>query len=399
MKTPQVVVANAGKHIVYHTALGVQRLGFLKQFVTTFYYKPCTLSGQLLSRFVPEAVLFNRYEPELRSELITSNWLPEVLNRGLRALQVPKKLINRDWVYSVSFDYWAARYVKGCDAFIGRGGCCLASMREAQRQGAVKILNQLTMHPVVWNSILKEEYQRYGKENLNFLDALEQRMVEEIALADWILVPSEGVYNSFLSASVSREKLVLIPFGVSTDSFRPLPKQDDCFRILYVGSLALHKGVQYLLEAYQQLDIPNSELVLIGYPEPEFLPILKAYSRPYTHIPYIPHRRLAEYYSNASVFVLPSLGESWGAVCLEAMACGKPVIVTANSRSVVSDGEDGFVIPIRDVGALTETIRLVYEDSDLRSKMGQCARKRVEAFTWESYYHRLGMFLTQILGL
>lgn len=76
---------------------------------------------------------------------------------------------------------------------------------------------------------------------------------------------------------------------------------------------------------------------------------------------HVPKLELAGDYNESSVFVLPSLADSYGLVTLEAMACGLPVVVTENSGSkeAVRDGVDGFVVPIRDIKALKEKLLLL----------------------------------------
>jgi len=109
------------------------------------------------------------------------------------------------------------------------------------------------------------------------------------------------------------------------------------------------------------------------------------------HIPDVPKVELLRYYSNASVFVLPSVADAQPLVVLEAMACGLPVIVTENcgSTDFVRDGIDGFVIPIRDVEALKDRLLFLYKDEAKRRQMGDQARTRVQEFTWEQYGRRL----------
>jgi glycosyltransferase involved in cell wall biosynthesis len=99
---------------------------------------------------------------------------------------------------------------------------------------------------------------------------------------------------------------------------------------------------------------------------------------------------LFRYYSNASVFVLPSLADSFSLVVLEAMACGLPVIVSAHtgSKEVLTEGLDGFIVPIRDVEALKEKILYFYRHPDAREEMGEAALCRVQELTWDLYGER-----------
>lgn len=101
---------------------------------------------------------------------------------------------------------------------------------------------------------------------------------------------------------------------------------------------------------------------------------------------------LAECYSACDVFVMPSSGEGFGLVFLEAMAFGKPVIGGnhGGTPDVVVDGVTGFLVEYGDVETLADRlIRLLKEDG-LRRQMGEAGRRRVlENFTFEHFRKRL----------
>lgn len=70
----------------------------------------------------------------------------------------------------------------------------------------------------------------------------------------------------------------------------------------------------------------------------------------------VPRQEIAKQYAWADVFVLPSICEGSATVCYEALASGLPVITTPNSGSVVRDGLDGFIVPIRNSEAIREKL-------------------------------------------
>ena len=87
--------------------------------------------------------------------------------------------------------------------------------------------------------------------------------------------------------------------------------------------------------------------------------------------------------------VYPSLHEGSAFATYEALASGLPVIATPNTGSVVRDGIDGYLVPVRDVAALMEKIELLYRDAQRRAAMGAAARQRALEFTWRAYRARL----------
>ena len=94
-------------------------------------------------------------------------------------------------------------------------------------------------------------------------------------------------------------------------------------------------------------------------------------------------------YADADLFVYPSLHEGSAFATYEALASGLPVIATPNTGSVVRDGTDGYLVPVRDVDALMAKIELLYRDAERRAAMGMAARQRAEEFTWGAYRERL----------
>jgi glycosyltransferase involved in cell wall biosynthesis len=169
-----------------------------------------------------------------------------------------------------------------------------------------------------------------------------------------------------------------------------LGKEDDIFRIIFAGQILPGKGIHYLLQAFTELDLPDSELLLVGRIDGSMQEIVKEYTRKSQMIKSIgnvPKLELNRYYSSASVFVLPSLSDAQPLACLEAMACGLPIIVTENTgtQEIIREGKDGFVIPIRDTEAIKEKISILYQDEKLRKNMSRSVQERIQEFTWEKY--------------
>ena len=100
--------------------------------------------------------------------------------------------------------------------------------------------------------------------------------------------------------------------------------------------------------------------------------------------------------------VLPSLAvESFGIVLIEAMACRKPVIAAnlPGVRSVVTDSQDGFLVPPGDTAAMASRIRHLIDDPRLRDKMGASGRAKVEdRYAWAKIIPRLVRVYEEVLG-
>jgi glycosyltransferase involved in cell wall biosynthesis len=161
------------------------------------------------------------------------------------------------------------------------------------------------------------------------------------------------------------------------------------FTVLSIGTVTPRKGHVDLFDALADVPI-NYSLLLRGNVDPVMEPLLNRYRGTYRFVPPVSYSELNRYYQQADVFVLPSLSESFGLAILEAMASGLPVIVSENSASFVTDGYDGFVVPIRDPRVIKQRLLQLREDPELRRRMGRNARRTAELFTWEATRARHG---------
>lgn len=392
------VILSSGKvgHY-YNMALALQKAGFLKKFITTSYFKNLD-NNNFLNRFlikISKRRGYSRFNEEINPNLIKSIFYPEILRRSMKLFPFIADGFSTK-VYNYLFDLASCKYIGKGDIFLIASTYGLFSTQKAKKLGATTILDVGSVHPHFYINLLKEEAKRVDiKIKLNYEYYL-GKMQKEFEFADFILVPSAFVYKTFLAEGIKASKLRIIPYGANIDQFHLKSKKDNIFRIIFVGAMTIGKGVNYLLKAYKELRLPDSELLLIGRPASHIQPILKQYEGYFKHISMVPHKFINDHYSNSSIFVLPSLIEGSALVVYEAMACGLPVIVTENCGSIARDGKDGFVIPIRDVEALKERIRFFYENEEARIEMGKSARKHIKQYTWERYRNNLINFLKKI---
>jgi glycosyltransferase involved in cell wall biosynthesis len=104
-------------------------------------------------------------------------------------------------------------------------------------------------------------------------------------------------------------------------------------------------------------------------------------------------------YQEYDALVLPTVFEGFGLVIVEAMAAGLPVITTPHSigPELISNSENGYIVPIRNEKALLEAIiSLRYKSQEEYQAMRLNARKTVEAYTWQAYQTRLSAVCQQI---
>jgi phosphatidylinositol alpha-mannosyltransferase len=201
----------------------------------------------------------------------------------------------------------------------------------------------------------------------------------------------------------------IIPNGVDTELFNPEVEkltefQDHRPKIMFLGRIEPRKGLKYLLLAFREvvLRFPEALLIivgkgLLGYSYQQY--ITSEIKNNLYFAGLVPQEMKPRYYASCDVFCAPSIGrESFGIILLEAMASGKPVVASDISgyRTIIEDGVDGFLVRPKDPKALAEKIIKILEDSELRRKLANAARKKALKYSWalvsqkvEEYYYEL----------
>jgi glycosyltransferase involved in cell wall biosynthesis len=190
--------------------------------------------------------------------------------------------------------------------------------------------------------------------------------------------------------SVSDDLFRVVPNGINTDFFYPLPgvKRSDNSLLVTNSADTPLKGLRYLLEAVasirQRRDV---RLTVIGAPKKDGdiarLARDLGFNGALTFTGRIEYRDFARYYAEATLAVIPSLYEGFGMPAGEAMACGTPVISTSGGALPEVVGDAGVLVPPGDRGALEEAILYLLDSPEKRQELGQAGLRRVQnAFTW-----------------
>jgi glycosyltransferase involved in cell wall biosynthesis len=185
----------------------------------------------------------------------------------------------------------------------------------------------------------------------------------------------------------------VIPNGVDLTRFQPAPlanhDSDKPFRILCVARLVERKGIGDLISAADSIrqQRPNFKLIFVGRGDHETE--LKAAVDRLGLQPWVEfkgavvHHFMPEIYSQADLFVLPSLNEGMSNAVLEAMAAGLPIITTYTGGTAELLRGNGIIIPKQSSDAVAKAVLELWNDDELRRTMGQRSRKIAETLTWE----------------
>jgi D-inositol-3-phosphate glycosyltransferase len=181
------------------------------------------------------------------------------------------------------------------------------------------------------------------------------------------------------------------PPGVNARVFTPLtdrPLLSACPYILCVGRLDdPRKNIQLLLEAFARLPASLAHVHLVtagaGCPPPDYWERVRAtgVQKRVRHVHRPETADLVKLYQQAAAFALASDEEGLGVVILEAMACGVPVVATrcGGPDGILTEGQDGFLVPLNDAGAMADRLGSLCADVELNRRMGQAARRTIEA--------------------
>ena len=401
MSNKKVIVFHPGHvQVAYQVALALQSNGNNYEFVSGIYYKNNFLLSIFLQIFPKKlstyitCQLYKRKLNGLNDNHVRIYPFWEIIYLLSVRIKFLKKYSEKIMRFrNIRFDKLVSRIISKEKATIvlGYDSCSLLTFKAAKQKGIICILDQVIGHFQHGNLLLSEEKKLIPEFSdsivLDLSDSLGERSAQEIELSDWILVASDYVKDTFIKNGVPSSKLLVCPYGVDINQFHPvnLNKNSEYFIVLFVGQLSQRKGIKYLLEAISLLNNPKIKLVLIG----KIIGSgkwLKSYGDlNIEHIEKVPYSKLQEYYQLADIFVYPSLHEGSALAIYEALACGLPVIATFNSGSVLENGEEGFIIPIRDACAIAKCITILYENVEIRNHMSVNARRKAVQHTWENY--------------
>ena len=288
----------------------------------------------------------------------------------------------------IVLDQWVAKNLPDSDIFVGLSQTALQSLKTAKKRGMMTICDRGSSHIVHQNAMLTEEFKKVDIHFDGIPSWAIERELAEYEEADRITVPSTFAKQTFIDQGVPEHKVFVLNYGVDLSDFYPVPKEDDVFRVLFVGRMAVRKGMHYLLEAVSKLNLSNFELWLIGAKEPETDAIFENYGSHFTYLGTKPRKDLLWYYSQASVFVIPSIEEGLALVQAQAMACRVPIIATPNtgSEDLITNGVEGYIIPVGSINAIHDSILYLYENPHVREKMAQAALDKVKMIGgWDTY--------------
>ena len=388
------IVVHAGRRDDYQVALALTEANTLHCLITDFYAPLDAFGIGRIIKFLPkiiQTVLAKRYKDGLSSKLVTVSVMALVYSALYAITKNIKYSALKDKALGITANKLALKLnipVISMNTYA----------KYAFENNAIhpKILFQFHPHTTFVKKILSEEMALNPISKTSLLQEYEfsvpaktlAELSQEIHLADQIICASSVTARSLEMEGVCSSRIKVIPYGVDTALYpykrrEPLT-QGGVFHIIFIGSLNQRKGITYLLEAMS--DISNVALHVVGRGIFDENLINKSNFPVYLH-KNIPHSELVSLLHQSHCFVLPSLVEGFGQVILEAMATGIPVIASENTIAydIIKNGDNGFVVPIRNALAIKDALELLISNPDLSVDVGYKGYITAKKYNWNSF--------------
>jgi glycosyltransferase involved in cell wall biosynthesis len=266
---------------------------------------------------------------------------------------------------------------------------------KARRLGVRVLVETSVLHPRFNYDIVSRERKRLKLTGAaGYVDPVRVKYIEKaLQEADVIFAWSSFVRESYIRYGVGEDKIrisagVCEPPGVDLKKFHHEAHATNTrFTVLHLSSITVIKGVQYLIEAWNNIaNRIDGDLVIVGAVDRDMRKIMGRYQCP--NIKWIgPTADPVPYYQSASLYVSPSISDAGPRTVLESMACGVPAIVSDHCgiSASIQHGKNGFVYHYNDVDRLAELIEWCFMNRDRVMSMGQAALDTVKGYSVTNY--------------
>jgi glycosyltransferase involved in cell wall biosynthesis len=207
-------------------------------------------------------------------------------------------------------------------------------------------------------------------------------------VADLYVAVAHCIQKLLVDLGIPKNKIRVVHNGINVEEFRPNEEAKIDNLLLFAGRLDSKKGLPVLIKSLYYLKVPV-QLVIIGpysseheYSEKVLMLAEKANRETFHTVKYLGVQEgpeLIKWYQKASIFVCPSLSESFPMVNLEALACETPVVASCvgGIPEVIHNYENGILIPPNDPVKLSKGIQFLIDNDEIRRRFGKEGRKLV----------------------
>jgi len=402
MKKNSILVALIGARMHYAVPTFLDKNSLLKFLYTDLYFNNSTINK--IHKINPK--IANKLSLRSNNEIEDKKIIP-LSNFGL-IYKIRKKLTKTFklnlgvlWVWAGSnFNKKIISSLKRNndlpEIIFGYNSASKELFQFAKENNIKTVLEQCSAPMIYENKIMSEEYLNFKdweidlfKNNLKSKKFI-HREEEEWELADLIVVPSKYVKNALISSNVSESKIKIVPYGYNANlnNIKPNFIKKAKLNILFVGGLRLQKGIQYFYELSKKCSDQNFNFRAVGE---SYLNVntIDHISKKLEIIGKVARDKMHEQYEWADILVVPSLSEGSATVIYESLSYGVPIICTKNSGSVIKDGEEGYIVEIRDVDTIIIKLKHLYNNQEKLTKLSENCLKTSLEYTVDNYGNKL----------
>ena len=399
MTTYRWIVAQIGAREHYAVARAFHRRGQLAALYTEAW---CRWGSRLLQNAPnPLRGLAGRFQPELRSANVVSFTLGTLLEETWRACRRPKSTqesfrrhtdIGRAFALRVNHHLRGMKIDPASHAYFGYNTGCLETLEILRNQGVTTVVDQIDPGRTEEELVFQESQKWPGWQVMpgRIPDFYYDRLAREWELASVVLVNSAWSKSALVQQGVPERQIVVVPLAyepvgdTTPKQHQPRTGGTGPLVVLWLGSVILRKGIQYLLQAARLLKDHPIEIIVAG-PIGIAKSVVAGAPKNVRFVGRVDRDRAADFYRAADVFVLPTISDGFATTQLEAMSHGLPVIATPNCGEVVTHEQDGLIVPAYDAAALARAIARLDADRPLLLEMSRCASHKCKQFSLQHY--------------
>lgn len=399
-----IVISSGHKnfHMLF-TAAEMEKRGRLSRIICGAY--PTPLEQGLLNRWPLRAIRkLNRFANRLEvlpSDRVCQNRVSEILSSMSSKLGLFG--IDAEQAAVAAFDMFGRKSEsvlrkaadEGAKIYHYRAGFGRSSVNVAKKLGMKTICDHSIVHPALLDPLI-ELKGAFPLERPPVPEGIWGAVMEDIELADMVVVNSDFVAETFKFMGFDENKLAVVYQGVEDKFLKCLPSTREYYgkdtkrpvRFLFAGGIVPRKGIDELLGVMTELKSDQIELHLAGsLPEDSSTRYAKLLEdKRVTYHGMLSQKEIAQLMSYVDVFLFPSRAEGSARVIFESMAAGCAVICTPNSGSAVQEGMGGVLIPVNDKLALAEAIDNVIKEPLRYAEYGSFNKQLVlKKFTQKTY--------------
>ena len=375
-----------GVHQIFQMAIAAEELGCLSGLQCSVFDAPGKWGG-FLSRFLNMPSAFPLGSESLPPGKVHELPLPQLARQAVQKVCRNRHLDPLPFLQA--FERMAARRLarSGARIAVAAETCALGYFMEAKKRGMLCVLDSHGIPTFFLDDTLRCAAAEFGLPSPAPCDspAMSEHKQMERELADTIFFCSQLQKDIWIKQGLPREKCHAIPLWADPEFWKPSgcsPPAISPLRVASVGAGTLAKGLPYLIQA---TDLVGNDVLLSlvgGISKDMAAWVAGRKTKPVT-LPYMSRTELRNFLHTQHLLVMPSLGDSFGFIAMEAMACGLPVIVTDHCGVPVPD--PSWRIPALNADAIANRVGAYVQQQSRLENDGLLAQKHASTYTPDKY--------------